>query len=261
LRAIFISYRRNDAEGEAGRLFDDLAARFSEKSVFMDVDAIKPGYDFRKAIDESIDGCSVLLAIIGPTWYTARNQAGEFRLEQENDFVRLEIGSALRRRIPVIPVLVRGTKMPTAEELPVDLKDLAYRNAVELTHARWKSDVQLLISALGPYIEVRDETSSVNSLPADPSQPNPSLRREPTAAFSNGDLTSALPSVSKAPQFDPDHLGRLGKELASHIGPIAEIMVKRAAKKCASVSDLYETLAREIETESDRNKFLAFCRR
>src|SRR5208337_2922652 len=90
-RAIFISYRRDDSEGEAGRLFDDLVREFGEKSAFMDVAAIEPGRDFRKVIDDSVATCGVLLAIIGKQWTEAKNQAGQRRLDDPSDFVRLEI--------------------------------------------------------------------------------------------------------------------------------------------------------------------------
>lgn len=151
-RSIFISYRRDDSEGEAGRLFDDLTHAFGENSIFMDVSGIDPGVDFRKAIDENVSGCGVLLAIIGPMWATIQNSSGRRRLEDENDFVRLEIASALRRNIAVIPVLVHEAKMPRPDQLPDDLKELAFRNSVEITHARWNSDVALLIKALEPYV-------------------------------------------------------------------------------------------------------------
>jgi PASTA domain/TIR domain len=153
MRAIFVSYRRDDSEGEAGRLFDDLVAVFGEHSVFMDVAAIEVGRDFRKAIDDSVATCGVLLAVIGKEWTDAKNEAGQRRLDDPSDFVRLETASALRRDIPVVPVLVHGAKMPRPEQLPEDLKELAYRNGVELTHARWNSDLQLLIQALRPYVE------------------------------------------------------------------------------------------------------------
>jgi hypothetical protein len=153
MRAIFISYRRDDSEGEAGRLFDDLVAQFGEGSVFMDVAGIEAGRDFRKAIDESVATCGALLAIIGKGWIDVKNEAGQRRLDDPNDFVRLETASALKRDIPVIPVLVRGATMPRADQLPEGLRELAYRNAVELTHARWNSDLQLLIKALRPYVD------------------------------------------------------------------------------------------------------------
>ena len=151
-RAIFISYRRDDSEGEAGRLFDDLVRFFDEGSVFMDVSDINPGVDFRKAIDDNVASCGVLLAVIGPSWCSVKNSAGGRRLDDPNDFVRLEIASALARKIAVIPVLVHEAKMPRPEDLPDNLKDLAYRNSVEITHTRWSSDVKLLTNALTAYV-------------------------------------------------------------------------------------------------------------
>lgn len=170
MRAIFVSYRRNDSEGEAGRLFDDLVQHFGEQSVFMDVAAIEAGRDFRKAIDESVATCGVLLAIIGTNWVDAKDEAGRRRLDDPSDFVRLETSSALRRDIPVIPVLVRGAKVPRADQLPDGLKDLAYRNGVELTHARWSSDLQLLIKALVPVIG-KGEPPATTGAGASPTTP------------------------------------------------------------------------------------------
>jgi len=151
-RAIFISYRRADAEGEAGRLFDDLIRAYGDSSVFMDVSGIEPGADFRKAIDSNVSGCGVLLAVIGPGWATVTGSDGSRRLDNPDDYVRLEIATALGRGIPVIPVLVHGSRMPALDALPDNLKDLRYRNSVELTHARWNSDVALLINALKNYV-------------------------------------------------------------------------------------------------------------
>ena len=153
MRAIFISYRREDAEGQAGRLFDDLARHFGEDSVFMDVAGIEAGRDFRRVIDENVASCGVLLAMIGKSWIDAKDESGRRRLEDPMDFVRLETASALKRDIPVVPVLVHGARMPRTEQLPEDLAELAYRNGVELTHARWDSDVQVLIKALSRYVE------------------------------------------------------------------------------------------------------------
>ena len=157
MRAIFLSYRRDDAEGEAGRLFDALTLEFGADKVFMDVVGIEPGRDFRKVIDQNVASCGVLLAMIGKGWMDARDDAGRPRLDDPMDFVRLETASALRRDIPVIPVLVHGGRMPRPEQLPEDLKDLVYRNAVELTHARWDSDVHLLIKALRPHVDKEPE--------------------------------------------------------------------------------------------------------
>jgi len=153
MRAIFISYRRDDTEGHAGRLFEDLRDRFGPGAVFMDVAGIEPGRDFRRVIEQQVASCGVLLAMIGKNWLSVVDQDGRRRLDDPYDFVRLETASALKRDIPVVPVLVHDAVMPRAEQLPDDLKELAFRNSVELTHARWGSDVQLLINALLPYVD------------------------------------------------------------------------------------------------------------
>ena len=149
---IFISYRRDVSEGEAGRLYDDLIRIFGFEAVFMDVSDIHPGKDFRQAIDDNVAKCAVLLAMIGPGWTTIQDASGSRRLDQPNDFVRLEIASALKREIDVIPILVHGARMPSSAELPENLQSLAYRNCVELTHTRWNSDVEVLSRTLREYV-------------------------------------------------------------------------------------------------------------
>jgi hypothetical protein len=189
MRAIFMSYRREDTEGQAGRLFDDLAQHFGEHAVFMDVAGIEPGRDFRRVIDEHVASCGVLLAMIGKSWIDAKDGSGRRRLDDPMDFVRLETASALKRDIPVIPVLVHGASMPRAEQLPEDLAELAYRNGVEVTHARWDSDVQVLIKALGPYVESAEKSSGrVNGAPAN--------------GASNARTTAAAVSADASQNFD-----------------------------------------------------------
>ena len=153
MRGIFISYRRDDSEGQAGRLFDDLSAHFGRNAIFMDVAGIKKGLDFRRIIDAHVASCGVLLVIIGKRWLSAADSKGKRRLDDVNDFVRLETAAALSRDIPVVPVLVQDAVMPSAQELPDALKELAFRNGTELTHARWDSDVKLLIEDIRPYLE------------------------------------------------------------------------------------------------------------
>lgn len=157
-RGIFISYRRDDTEGQAGRLFQDLSDVFGPEMVFMDVAGIQPGIDFRRAIEQQTASCGVLLALIGRTWLTVTHADGKRRLDDVNDVVRFETASALRRDIPVIPVLLQGSRMPRPEDLPDDLKELAFRNSVEITHARWDSDVHLLIKALQSFVPRPEST-------------------------------------------------------------------------------------------------------
>ncbi len=254
MRSVFISYRRKDSEGESGRLFDDLCSHFGSESVFMDVSAIEPGRDFRKAIDQSVTTCNVLLAMIGQEWLELKDPAGGRRLEDPNDFVRLEIASALRRDIPVIPVLVRGAKMPEADRLPPDLKELVYRNAVELTHARWKSDVQLLIRALCPYLDVRPP-SQTGRVAAESPHAAPAAESTATPA-----PVPRLETTVATPFSQPETLQRICRELTGYIGPVAEVIVKRAARKCSTPEDLIATVAREIEDETERARFLRASR-
>ncbi|MEP6609485.1 MAG: toll/interleukin-1 receptor domain-containing protein [Burkholderiaceae bacterium] len=171
MRGIFISYRREDAEGQAGRLFDDLSAHYGREAVFMDVAGIKKGLDFRRIIDEHVSSCGVLLVIIGKRWLDAVDSSGKRRLDEINDFVRLETAAALRRDIPVVPVLVQGAQMPRAEDLPDGLKELAFRNGTELTHARWESDVKLLIDDLRPYLDLPDVITPPPRAPDTPPPP------------------------------------------------------------------------------------------
>jgi PAN domain/TIR domain len=145
---IFINYRRDDAPGVAGRLFDYLALRYSREELFMDVDAMKPGIDFAKQLDTQVSQCHVLLAVIGPRWLEAHDHAGHRRLDSDKDYVRIELASALKRDIAVIPVLVDGAVMPPEESLSEDLKPLARRHALELRHTRFNSDADAVVHAL-----------------------------------------------------------------------------------------------------------------
>src|SRR5262249_46634838 len=129
---IFISYRREDSSGWAGRLCDRLIARFGRNNIFMDVDNLAPGVDFVKAIRKSVGACDVLISVIGKRWLTSSDEKRRRRLDNPEDFVRLEIATALKRDIRVIPVLVEDASMPRPRDLPDDLKSLAYRNALEV---------------------------------------------------------------------------------------------------------------------------------
>jgi hypothetical protein len=143
---VFICYRRADAEAYAGRIYDRLADCFPKEHLFMDVEAIAPGEDFVAAIDSAVGGVDIVLAVIGPTWAIATD--GRRLLENANDFVRMELALALQRNVRVIPVLVGGATMPSAETLPQDLGKLTRLNAVEIRHTRFAADVDRLIEAL-----------------------------------------------------------------------------------------------------------------
>jgi hypothetical protein len=130
--AIFISYRREDAAGEAGRLSDHLARRFGEARVFIDIDTIAPGTDFIVELDRALADTKVLLVIIGRRWLDAADATGARRLDRADDFVRREIHSALSRGVRIVPVLVQGATMPSEADLPKPLAKLATRQAMAI---------------------------------------------------------------------------------------------------------------------------------
>ena len=144
---VFISYRRQDSAGHAGRLFDCLRTRLGDDRVFMDVTGIDAGVDFVHTLEQAVGSCEVLLAIIGPGWLASSNGKGR-RLDDPEDFVRIEIAAALARNVRVIPVLIAGASLPPAQALPDDLALLGRRQAVELRDARWDSDTEDLVASL-----------------------------------------------------------------------------------------------------------------
>lgn len=129
---IFVSYRRDDSASETGRICDRLIAEFGSDSVFTDVDSIPIGVDFREHLSDTIEQCHIMLVVIGDDWVNARNEQSDKRLNLSNDFVRLEIETALTSGIPIIPVLVGGSTMPTADELPLSIQHLAFRQGLPI---------------------------------------------------------------------------------------------------------------------------------
>ena len=153
-QSIFISYRRDDGSAWAGRLYDRLIGPFASDDIFMDVNNLAPGVDFVQALESSVAACDVLIVVIGRRWLAASDDKGERRLDKPEDFVRVEISTALSRGIPVIPALVDGAAMPQTSDLPEDLKSLARRNAIEISHTRFNSDSGRLIEAIQRSLEV-----------------------------------------------------------------------------------------------------------
>ncbi len=145
---IFISYRRDDASGYAGRLYDRLVAQFGAHRVFMDVEGIELGADFVNAIEKAVGSCRVLIVVIGDEWLDIRDAQGRRRLDDPHDFIRLEVAAALSRDIRVVPVLVDGAQMPRAEDLPEPLQGLARRQAVSVHHNQWEGSTAKLVQAL-----------------------------------------------------------------------------------------------------------------
>lgn len=148
---IFLSYRRDDAAGFAGRLADALEEEFGAGSVFRDVDDIRPGEDFVQAIESHLRDVGAVLVMIGPRWLTA-GAAGQRRLDDSGDFVRQEIQAALASGKPLIPLLVGGATIPPKADLPDAIAGLARRQAVVLSDGSWRDDVKRLVVSLRPLL-------------------------------------------------------------------------------------------------------------
>ena len=145
---LFINYRREDTAPYAGRLYDRLIAHFGADQVFIDIDQIEPGEDFVDVINRKVGACEIAIISIGPNWLSVTDASGKRRLDDEEDFVRMEIIAALERKIRVIPVLVGGARMPRKQDLPEALAPLTRRNAIELSETRFHADVSRLIEAI-----------------------------------------------------------------------------------------------------------------
>lgn len=166
---ILISYRREDSADVTGRIDDRLVQQFGREAVFIDVDSKAYGQDFRTHIDEQIAMCDVFLAVIGPDWMGPLDSQGKTRLEAPRDFVRIEIESALKRQIPVIPVFVRGARMPAAERLPTSLQDLSYRHGLEVRSGTdFHTDMDRLIKVLNQKINEEVDEHSEQSIAFEP---------------------------------------------------------------------------------------------
>jgi TPR repeat protein len=174
-KKVFISYRRDDSAGYAGRMHDRLMRDLGGEFLFMDVDAIPPGANFVKVLQDEVSQCAVLLAMIGAHWLDARDERGNRRLDNPDDFVRIEIATALGRDIPVVPILLDGAGIPKSDQLPDDLRELTLRNALEVRHASFHFDMDKLIGWLKQQLGVLGgESATVRQrYSAEPPSPAP----------------------------------------------------------------------------------------
>ena len=145
---VFISYRRTDEPAFSGRLYDTLVIRFGEERVFMDVDSIVLGVDFVEVLEKTLSVCKAMVVVIGRHWLRAADEVGRRRLDDPDDFVRLEVATALEREINVIPILVEHSWMPRREDLPACLYKLPRRNGRTMTNAGFRRECVELLERL-----------------------------------------------------------------------------------------------------------------
>lgn len=151
--AIFVSYRREDASADARSIYQALRAAFGRHRLFIDVDTIERGRDFRQVLEQNLAACKVLVAVIGRRWLDARDDTGARRLDDPGDFVRMELARALAKDVVVIPVLVDGAVLPDPAELPPDIRDLAYRQAALVRHESFRQDMAALEQDIGRNLD------------------------------------------------------------------------------------------------------------
>ena len=210
---IFISYRRDDAAYVTGHINDVLRKEFGNDSVFTDVDNIALGVDFRAVLDETVSQCQVLLAVIGSAWLTARDQDGQLRLHDPGDFVRIEIESALRRDIPVIPLLVAGAVMPAAEELPESLRNLAYRNGMQIRPGPdFGVDIARLVKSLRRFFAM-DRSSNKTNPEFEPADNPPSTMEPPKSNAPKASPEKQRATATLRVEVDADERERHSAEI------------------------------------------------
>jgi uncharacterized membrane protein YhaH (DUF805 family) len=223
---IILSYRRDDTGAIAGRIFDRLAGHYGADQVFMDIDSIPIGLDFREHIQETLMRCDVLLAVVGRHW-AAPDHKGGFRISEENDWVRIEVEAALVKKIPVIPVLIDDAVLPPAASLPEGLRGLAFRQAALVNSGRdFHPHMDRLIKAMDRLLQAAplgDTKPEVKPLPKP--EPKPEVKPEPkpkVAASSTlgpkvrpSEHTAQPPVVADKPQDDDTVLADEGASKSS----------------------------------------------
>jgi len=244
---IFISYRRDDSAGYAGRLYDRLMAHFGAARVFMDVEGIEPGVDFVNAIEIAVSSCQVLIVIIGDEWTTTTDAAGRRRLDDPNDFIRLETGAALKRGIRVVPVLVDGAAMPRTDELPAELQALTRRQAIEISHKQWEASTGELIRTLEKILDAPGASQAPPApLPTAPATVLQTTGKRPKWVLPAAGVAGALVLLGGALWFAG---GQRDKSSTPDIKPpvIAEA-VPSATKKEQNVPLPAEPVAKPVPT-------------
>jgi TIR domain-containing protein len=168
---VFICYRRQETSPYAGRIYDAMVARFGEENVFMDLE-LPPGVDFVERITRVVSGCVALIVVIGPSWAELQTEDGTRRIQDPDDFVRLEVETGLRRHdVTPIPVLVGGARMPRREDLPAEIQAITRRNALELSEGRWTYDVGRLLQTLEQLLPGAARQRPGGSEPLPPPRP------------------------------------------------------------------------------------------
>ena len=245
-RGIFLSYRREDAAPYARLLKFQLAVRFPDAQVFMDLDSIEAGLDFAEVIREAVDSCAVLVALIGRQWAALADEQGHRRLDNPDDLVRFEIQTALEHGVRVIPVLVDGARPLGREQLPPELQKLARLNALELSYGRYDYDADRLIDVIQRVLAaVRDleEADRKAEEEADRKAPEEADRKAPEEADRKAPEEADRKAPEEADRKAPEEADRKAPEGANRRGQ--KHIINGTS---ASVSREHQNLIRRTES-------------
>jgi formylglycine-generating enzyme required for sulfatase activity len=215
---IFISYRRSGSPKDANMIFDHLVKVFGAERVFMDVDGIDPGDDFVEVIERQLDTCTVLLALIGPDWLHAADERGQRKLDDDEDFVRVEIRTALDRKMRVIPLLLDGAGMPRKPDLPVDLHPLTRKQGLQVEATKLHD----FRSAMGRLVQVLNQSSQPAAAPDAPQAAPPPVEPKQGQPAARPPITPAIGKPRSSWMSDQ------GKD---HFGHWAELTVKGVVQR------------------------------
>jgi hypothetical protein len=229
---IFICYRHDDAAFEAAWIRDELVAYSGKFEVFLDIDTIPRGSDFRREIDKKVGECDYLIAVIGKFWLAVHDDSGQCRLDNIDDWVRLEIQSALNRNIPVIPVLLHNVAMPRREDLPKDLEEFAYRQAHSIHLVDRQHDIEKLIDDINEQEERRlgaadrsREYKARSSGAKDKHGPRPQIARSEKISAQPSSTWSLRILVSSPGDVEEERLiaERVLKRLADQFSDVVQV--------------------------------------
>jgi hypothetical protein len=245
---VFISYRREETAYAAGWLFDRLADRFGRAQIFKDIDSIQLGDDFVEVINSAVGSCDVLLALIGDQWLTITDKHGNARLDNPDDFVRLEIEAALTRDVRVIPILVGRAGMPRAEELPSSLAKLVRRNALELSPSRFEFDT-------GRLLKVLERTLA--DVRAQPAYVQPPAYGPPPPKRGNGRIVAIIVAVLAVIALGVGAFLGFGGNNKNDSGQTTNRSIQTAANsRCSATSDTTTSTGKATKDQKEAAKVI-----
>jgi hypothetical protein len=242
---IFFCYRRNDSTHQAGRIFDHLGFHFGQNQLFKDVDSMPLGVDFRRVLSEKVGQCDVLLALIGDSWLNATLANGQRRIDDPTDFVRIEIETALKRNIPVVPVLVGHAPVPPAEDLPETLRELAFRHGIYVRpDPDFHHDVTRLVRGINDVLGVSAPVAGPGLSPPRPRPAVPLAAEGPGSGLAAGlgahsrsyildKILKATAGAAPVPPESTIRIGILKSGNATYVNEIERALLGRLDSRLA----------------------------